>query len=426
VGRAGRAGQGRDRDPADHEPDDHVRPPSGRRSARGALPERVAQEARDLGRVGLLNTGRSSSEWADVYADLQPAYRDYTARLGALFETLLDDEDLSYIDIFGWTVDIGSFEEALDRAAREGRRIDDPLLDLRDIAGVTLVGHTLEQTARLAEVVERELDVDHGRSVTFAEANAGSLDAGNLKYPYAQYRVKLDENRAGLPEWKRFAGLTVQVDVQTRLQQTWEKIDSTSLAFHWPTSYAAGVHEHIARALEHIVEADRELAAAEGEAWALARRYGDSIANGDLELNLNGSSLAAYLRTSEVVSELVRIGEEAGLQRDEEPEEPGDWAVEQRHLWLLSRVGLTTIPELDSVLRASLGRAPDILGELARVAGERDVQPYATRESVVAWILLVLNRADSHEVNLTSFAEEIEYALNTLIGNPLPPPPEQA
>jgi hypothetical protein len=329
------------------------------------------------------------------------------------------------VDIFGWTVDIGSFEEALDRAEREGRHIDDPLLDLRDVAGVTLVGHTLDQTARLAELVERELEIDHGRSVTFAEANSGGQDAGSLKYPYAQYRARLDDNRAGLPEWKRFAGLTVQVDVQTRLQQTWEKIDSTSLAFHWPTSYAAGVHERIAGAVEHVVEADRELAAAESEAWALARRYGESISSGDLELNLNGSSLAAYLRMSEVVSELVRIGEEAGLQHDEDPDEPGDWAVEQRHLWLLSRMGLTTVPELDSILRASLGRAPEILGELSRVTSERDFQPFATRESVVAWMLLVLHRAKGWEVNLTSFAEEIEYALNVLIGNPLPPPTEQ-
>jgi GTP pyrophosphokinase len=290
---------------------------------------------------------------------------------------------------------------------------------------VTLVGHTLDQTARLAELVERELDIDHGRSVTFAEANAGGHDAGSLKYPYAQYRARLDDSRSGLPEWMRFAGLTVQVDVQTRLQQTWEKIDSTSLAFHWPTSYAAGVHERIARAVEHIVEADRELAAAESEAWALARRYSESISSGDLELNLNGSSLAAYLRISEVVSELVRIGEEAGLQHDDEPDEPGDWAVEQRHLWLLSRMGLTTVPELDNILRASLGRAPEILGELSRVTSERDFQPFATRESIVAWMLLVLHRAEGWEVNLTSFAEEIEYALNMLIGNPIPPPAEQ-
>jgi hypothetical protein len=275
---------------------------------------------------------------------------------------------------------------------------------------VTLVAHTLDQAARLAEVVERELDIDHGRSVTFAEANAGGHDAGSLKYPYAQYRARLDDSRAGLSEWKRFAGLTVQVDVQTRLQQTWEKIDSTSLAFQWPTSYAAGVHERIARAVEHIVEADRELAAAEGEAWALARRYSESISSGDLELNLNGSSLAAYLRISEVVTDLVRIG---------------DWAVEQRHLWLLSRMGLTTVPELDNILRASLDRAPEILGELSRVTSERDFQPFATRESIVAWMLLVLHRAEGWEVNLTSFAEEIEYALNMLIGNPIPPPAEQ-
>ncbi len=54
VGDPGRARPGRDRDPADHEPDAHVRPPPGRRRARRPLPARHPREARELGRVGLL------------------------------------------------------------------------------------------------------------------------------------------------------------------------------------------------------------------------------------------------------------------------------------------------------------------------------------------------------------------------------------
>ena len=58
VGRAGRARPRRDRDPADHEPDAHVRPPAHRRRARRPLPARPAREARELGRVGVLSVDR--------------------------------------------------------------------------------------------------------------------------------------------------------------------------------------------------------------------------------------------------------------------------------------------------------------------------------------------------------------------------------
>src|SRR5207253_353226 len=48
------AGGGRDRDPADHEPDADVRPPAGRRRARRPLPPRPAREAPELGRGQVL------------------------------------------------------------------------------------------------------------------------------------------------------------------------------------------------------------------------------------------------------------------------------------------------------------------------------------------------------------------------------------
>ena len=55
-----RARPGRDRDPADHEPHAHVRPPPGRRRARRPLPARPAREARELGRKRLLASSPSS------------------------------------------------------------------------------------------------------------------------------------------------------------------------------------------------------------------------------------------------------------------------------------------------------------------------------------------------------------------------------
>ncbi len=60
VGRAGRAGRGRDRDPSDHEPDAHLRPPPRRRRARRPLPARPAREAPDVGRICLLSRAKAA------------------------------------------------------------------------------------------------------------------------------------------------------------------------------------------------------------------------------------------------------------------------------------------------------------------------------------------------------------------------------
>ena len=54
VGDPGRPRRRRDRDPPDHEPDPHVRPPARRRRARRPVPPGSPPPARDLGRRALL------------------------------------------------------------------------------------------------------------------------------------------------------------------------------------------------------------------------------------------------------------------------------------------------------------------------------------------------------------------------------------
>src|SRR5262249_41905452 len=70
LGRAGRLGRGRDRDPADHEPDAHVRPSARRRRARGTLLARHSREARELGRLGMPQTIVPSSPYEAAPAAL--------------------------------------------------------------------------------------------------------------------------------------------------------------------------------------------------------------------------------------------------------------------------------------------------------------------------------------------------------------------
>jgi hypothetical protein len=51
-------------------------------------------------------------------------------------------------------------------------------------------------------------------------------------------------------------------------------------------------------------------------------------------------------------------------------------------------------------------------------SGERGFAPWALPDSIVSWLALVLRRADAGTVALMRFADEIEDALNAIIGNP--------
>lgn len=64
-------------------------------------------------------------------------------------------------------------------------------------------------------------------------------------------------------------------------------------------------------------------------------------------------------------------------------------------------------------------RMPALLSDVSTIAQERGFQPYAHPADVVAFALLVLTRADAETVALAEYREELEYALNTLIGNPV-------
>jgi ppGpp synthetase/RelA/SpoT-type nucleotidyltranferase len=371
---------------------------------------------------------RSSEEWAAFYADVRPTYQTFTERLEDLVETLLDDEELRYWYVYSWSLSVANFEEAIDRARREGKLVHDPFVELDDIAGVYVVAYTLGEATEIAEFVEREFDLDSDASVSFAEARRESdrrEDADEpIDYRRAHYAVTLDERRSELTEWKPFAGLRAQIDVATIMQYVWGVLEANQYPYHWARSYPPPLQEVRARIASLLADVDRALDDHGRKVEELAGGYAAELADGRLALELNAWSLAAYLRASEPLAELVRIAEKAGMRHDDDPHTFSDWSLEQRLLWLLERYSLRTLADVDTFFRGALERGPKILADIAHLSKERGYVPWATIESIAAWLLLVLHRADGETVVLAGFYDELRHALDTLIGNPIEAEPE--
>ena len=358
---------------------------------------------------------RSDGEWADFYDEQHGIYQAFVDNLETLLEALLDEEGIEYNWVLPFQLGLDMYD--LSRARRAGETFDNPL-ESRRVAGASIVVETPVSVPETVELVKREFAVDLAGSLSLEEAdarNAALGERGAIAYESPHYLISLDERRAELAEWSRFAGLKVRIEVKTVLQDAWERIDKV-FPFYAATSYPAEVRDLMAKAALGLSAIDTDVAAAKDAISRLLDEYVASVAAGELQLPINGVSLLAYMRTSELVQSLTEVGEDVGLTPDVDGEQ--NWqSIEYRMQWLLHRADLHTVAELEDFLKQATPRARDTLTQLERVATDRGFTPWALPESIVEWLWLVLHRADAETISLLRYADEIEYALNTLIGN---------
>jgi len=368
-------------------------------------------------------TAEPASAWFERYAELRPLYDAFTERLLSFVELLAADEGIALWHSYAWAFSDADFEQLVKRERRRGRTIDDPFNALGDFAGAALVVRALGEVDELAAVVERELAVDYAASRPPAAAReeverARTSGEPRMDYSHVYYTVQLPERRRTLAEWSAYADLRAEVHVLTVIQYAWWCLDTTHLPYHWESSYPPAAREAFARVARLLEEADLALVEEERTRPELDAAYDDAVARSeDVPLDVRG--VAAYLRGSDTLGELAAVAEAEGMRRDEESDvEPADSVLEQETLWLLKRNGITTIAELDAFVRGALPRARTILRDICRVSSDHGFVPYATRESVLAFLVLVLHRGDTAQVELIDYHDALTHALDTVIGNP--------
>jgi hypothetical protein len=348
---------------------------------------------------------RPLEEWGFVYESMRPTFQAFVEKLEMLFADLLDDFEWFYT----WADYDDDFVVRAYRARRAGIDVQNPLLELNGFAGVGIVVADLPRANAAAETIEQELEIN--RDVPL-------LPSGDESQPAVpRYFVSIPQARAELSDWKPYEGLWVTVDVMTLLQRALDQAEA-DLPYLWRESYPETVQEQIAEHYSLVAAADRRFASIWGAINELHNEYEAAVLRGDLELELNVQSLAAYLRSSDTVAELLRVGIAAGL-RPEDDYEVDHLALEQGLLWLLRPSEIETIRELDDFLQNNYGRAGEMFADLVKLC-EADRDLWALPDSIVEWVFLVLQRADPETIDLMWYFQGLKDALNTLIGNPVP------
>lgn len=304
------------------------------------------------------NDGR---EWIDSYRRRRSEYEEFTRRLHALLRDLLKEDGIDVVQIDARAKEVDSFAE---KVRRKQDQYDDPLLDVTDLVGLRVITYYVEDVARVGKIVEREFEVD----------SANSVDKGHLLgpdqfgYMSVHYVAKLDERRAGLPEWNPFQGMAFEVQIRTALQHAWAAVDH-KLRYKTLEDVPDDLKRNLYRLSALFELADEQFAALRDASNRLRKQYKDQVTTGDLGIPVNADSIEAYLRGTSKFDAICTRAANAGwglLRAEAEDDNRREWA-RSTLLAALQAVKIETIEEFDRLLSNTISENPGFLEEFVKL-----------------------------------------------------------
>jgi ppGpp synthetase/RelA/SpoT-type nucleotidyltranferase len=96
----------------------------------------------------------------------------------------------------------------------------DPMIDITDLAGVRIITHFLSTLTDIDQMLATEFEI-------LEKSNKGTflVQSDRFGYQSIHYLLRFKPARAALPEYRRYAGHTVEVQVRTILQHAWAEIE---------------------------------------------------------------------------------------------------------------------------------------------------------------------------------------------------------
>jgi putative GTP pyrophosphokinase len=231
----------------------------------------------------------------DQYVGKRQLYEDYAYVIRDILEDAVKTRNLKINDIQCRAKESESFGKKVmpPNEKKPGEpKYKNPVAEITDLAGVRVITFFPRTVGEVCQLIQEEFQV-----IERVDHTASALQEQRLGYQSVHYLVRLASNRRNLSEYKRFDGLTAEVQVRTVMQHAWAEIEhdirykSTStipqvISRRFMT--LAGLLEIADREFESIQEADAQLT-------ATARAF---IEEGRLsEVEITPDALQSYLDT---------------------------------------------------------------------------------------------------------------------------------
>jgi putative GTP pyrophosphokinase len=227
------------------------------------------------------------------YSKKRHLYDDFAVEIENILQQAIETRGLKINVIQGRAKSEESFGKKAAAPSEEDPdkpKYPDPMKQITDLAGVRVITFFPSTVGEIGGLVQEEFEilerVDHTASAEQEE---------RLGYLSVHYLVRLGSNRCNLPEYKKFAGLTAEIQVRTVLQHAWAEIEH-DIRYKSTSAIPHAISRRF-MALAGLLEiADREFEAIQTEDATVRANALSLIADGRLgEVEVTPDSLRSYL-----------------------------------------------------------------------------------------------------------------------------------
>lgn len=296
------------------------------------------------------STSENTAE--EDFRRVRPLHEAFTHKLKTLVEDLLRDAGIEYAQIEARTKTVESF---VSKIQRKGERYSDPIADVTDLTGLRVIAYYREDVPVICELLTKEFGIDEANSRDASE----HLSDDRFGYLSVHYVAEVSQSRSVLSEWKRFEGLRAEFQVRSVMQHAWSALDHR---LRYKT--ADDVPRELRRqlfALSALLElADKEFSDLRRATAELVAEQKAEVARGELDQELDASSLAAYLAASGRDDWLVELSRDVGIEQ-KTLSEAGYNQSRSIMLSVFRDHQITRIEQLDAMLRRADGTALPLL-----------------------------------------------------------------
>lgn len=192
--------------------------------------------------------------------------------------------------------------ESLELKAQKRYEKNTPYLaldEVTDLAGVRIITHFSSDLDKVADLVEREFEVDVKNSVDKREYQ----DPEKFGYASIHYVVGFNSSRLLLPEYSKYAGLKVEVQIRSILQHAWAEIEH-DIGYKADIEIPKDIRRKFSRLSGLLELADQEFVTIRTDLVKYAKEVRESP-----EYKLNGiaidkTSLVSFIMSNEYVVSL--------------------------------------------------------------------------------------------------------------------------
>ncbi|WP_405265691.1 GTP pyrophosphokinase family protein [Cellulophaga sp. Ld12] len=321
----------------------------------------------------------NSKEIIEEFEAKKHLYNSFGESTHLLIKSLLESNRIKPHQITFRVKDKDSLSKKLVKKNNKYKNIS----EITDIIGIRIITFFEDDIDVIADIIQSEFEIDTENSI-----DKRTLETDKFGYRSLHYVASHSKSRLRLTEYKNFKKIKFELQIRSILQHSWAEIEH-DIGYKGESEIPKSAKRTFYRVAALLEQADIEFVKLKTEILEFENQIKDDIASDKENIEINKSSLIAFIKESSKLADFEHIAASRLCERGSD----GDFIdVSQNFIERLKNRGINTLTELEVFISEHSEAA---IQNQEREFEQQHMQPHSfIPGAIILWILNLLDAQD--------------------------------